>query len=245
MEIASIHQPPYLSWFGLLDKIIKSDIFIIMDDVQFNRRAFQHRTLYSNPSGKPSYLTLSVDAKNHQLDNLLINEVKVNNIEIIKKHYEIILNRYGKFKSFQKYKEEVEYIFNQKYTHLLEINLKILNFMLKVFSINTQIIYASEFNTQLIKSDRILDLVKASGCTTYLSGVGAKNYMNEEDFKNNNIQLNYQDFYHIQFDQKTKKDFQDGCFALELPFIHEDYMEQLYTHYENINQLNQLKSIKF
>ena len=33
--IISIHQPNYLPWIGYFNKIARSDIFVIFDDVQF------------------------------------------------------------------------------------------------------------------------------------------------------------------------------------------------------------------
>jgi hypothetical protein len=33
--IVSIHQPNYLPWIGYFNKISRSDIFVIFDDVQF------------------------------------------------------------------------------------------------------------------------------------------------------------------------------------------------------------------
>ena len=35
--IVSIHQPNYLPWLGFFDKIKRSDLFVIFDDVQFPR----------------------------------------------------------------------------------------------------------------------------------------------------------------------------------------------------------------
>ena len=41
--IVAIHQPNYLPYLGFFDKMIKSDVFVIYDDAQFNKSDFQHR----------------------------------------------------------------------------------------------------------------------------------------------------------------------------------------------------------
>ena len=40
MLILSAHQPAFLPWLGLIEKVILSDIFIVMDIAKFRKRAF-------------------------------------------------------------------------------------------------------------------------------------------------------------------------------------------------------------
>jgi len=246
-KIVSIHQPSYFPWFGLLDKIIKSDIFIILDNVQFNKRAFQHRTLYSNSSGKPSYLTLPVDAKNHQKNKILINQVLLKNSykEVLLKHKHILKQRYGKFYGFKKYEAIINNILEKDYKYLIEIVMETFFFTLKIYDVKTKIIFASELNVEGTKSELMLNLTKAVGGNVYLSGQGAKAYMNDELFYQEGIKVIYQDFIHIEFDQKLKKDFQPGCMSIELPFLYSNFKEIFFTHYKNINQLKLVRSIQW
>ena len=61
--IVSIHQPSYFPWLGLLDKIEKSDTFVLLDNVQFNDNAFQSRNIFLNHNGEVQYLTIPVQKK--------------------------------------------------------------------------------------------------------------------------------------------------------------------------------------
>lgn len=247
-KIVSIHQPSYFSWFGLLDKIIKSDIFVILDNVQFNKRAFQHRTLYSNNSGKPSYLTLPVNAKNHQLNNLKINEVTFKDSidQILEKHYNILRQRYGKFKGFKRLESRLKMIFEKKYTRLIDLVMETMNLMLEEFEIKTKVLFASDLSVIGKKSELMLNITKEAGGDIYLSGVGAKVYMNEELFEKNNIEVIYQDFKHIQYDQKIGKEFQEGCMALEIVFLYDtDYKDLIRKHYLKINQIEEIRGLEW
>ena len=42
MRVA-IHQPEHLPYGGFFEKMARCDVFVFLDDVQFNRRNFQHR----------------------------------------------------------------------------------------------------------------------------------------------------------------------------------------------------------
>ena len=50
MKVA-IHQPEYLPHLGLLAKIKAVDLFVLLDDVQFNRASLQHRAKIAGPRG--------------------------------------------------------------------------------------------------------------------------------------------------------------------------------------------------
>ena len=38
MTTIAIHQPEYLPWLGYFKKIMNSEIFVILDDVQFEKK---------------------------------------------------------------------------------------------------------------------------------------------------------------------------------------------------------------
>ena len=43
--IVAAHQPHFLPWLGYLDRMLRCDLFILVDHVQFERRGFQNRTM--------------------------------------------------------------------------------------------------------------------------------------------------------------------------------------------------------
>ena len=58
----SIMQPIFLPWVGYFNMIIHSDLFVFLDDVQFERRSFQSRNkLIINKSAK--LISVPVDSK--------------------------------------------------------------------------------------------------------------------------------------------------------------------------------------
>ena len=52
MRKVSIHQPQYIPWPAYFDKILQSDIFVILDDVQFQKNGLQNRNQIKTPQGK-------------------------------------------------------------------------------------------------------------------------------------------------------------------------------------------------
>src|SRR2546426_8736365 len=72
MRIA-IHQPQYLPWLGYLDKLDRTDVFVLLDTVQFKKNEWQNRNRISTAQGW-QYLTVPVlDGFPQRLDQVRIN----------------------------------------------------------------------------------------------------------------------------------------------------------------------------
>ncbi|MCK5920942.1 MAG: WbqC family protein, partial [Methylococcales bacterium] len=42
-KTACIHQPDFVPYLGFFQRLLMADVFVILDDVQFIRRGWQHR----------------------------------------------------------------------------------------------------------------------------------------------------------------------------------------------------------
>lgn len=61
-KIVTIHQPDFLPWRGFFDRWGKSDLYIVLDDVQFLRRGWHHRDKIKTKDGV-KWLTVPVKKK--------------------------------------------------------------------------------------------------------------------------------------------------------------------------------------
>ena len=62
----AIHQPNYLPWLGYFHKMTKCDIFVILDNVQYEKNLFQNRNRIKTSQGI-IWLTLPIKRKFPQL----------------------------------------------------------------------------------------------------------------------------------------------------------------------------------
>lgn len=209
----STHQPSFLPWIGLLSKIKNSDYFVLLDDVQFNQRSFQHRAYYSNNNTR-SFLTLSIEKKNLFKDRLKINEIRLKH-KIQNEIYYKLFDRYNDCKGWVHLEPLFNKVFLEPKEKMIDIIYPIFFESLKLLNIKTKIFKSSEFNFTQKKSDLMLEITKNFNGNIYLSGLGGKNYLNEIIFNKNNIQIEYMKFQHPQYRQKNFNKFVDGCFALE------------------------------
>lgn len=213
MKIISIHQPHYHPWLGLLDKIANSHEHIVLDDVQFRKRNFQNRAQYSTTQGC-KLLTLPVQAKGHQQADLKIHDVEIAP-QNLQKQYLTLKHRYGKTEGWKDIADALAAIYYTPYCKLADINLALLELSLELFDIRTPIIKASNLQSQGQKNQKLIELCIERNATHYLSGNGAKKYMDDALFGKHGLNVLYQEFQHPIYEQNTGYDFQAGCFALD------------------------------
>lgn len=216
MTTVSIHQPGYFPWLGLVDKIARSDVFVALDNVQFNRRAFQHRTLYSTKAGA-QYLGLSVHAKGHQQSGQTIAETRLADPSLTDKHFETLRHRYGRQPGWALLEPKLAALLCHEWQDLGSLALATLQLTLETFGIAVRLVRASALDVPGAKDDLMLGLTLAAGGTRYLSGRGAESYMDDSKFQRAGIEVVYQNFVHPAYRQSHGGAFVPGCFALEWP----------------------------
>ena len=195
----SVHQPQYLPWLGYFDKIRKSDLFVFLDNVQYKKREFQNRNKIRTKEGW-MWLTVPVITKEKYLQK--ISEVETDHTAgWTDEHLKGIEFNYTKSGFFHDYHGTFKDIYSQKWPKLIDINLSITNILLRIFGIKTPVEFESKLSVDTTSSQRIVDICKKLNADTYLSGAGAKDYLDVELFKANNIKIEWQDFMHPEYKQ--------------------------------------------
>ena len=202
MTIVGIHQPNYLPYLGFLDKMVKSDIFVIYDDAQFNKGDFQHRNRIRIYHGW-KWLTVPVVREEIAIKEIkIINEPQKNKTPWSTVHFREIRANYAKTEYFSIYEEELKKEYEQKYEKLVDLNMSLIKFLMEAFNIDVKIVYASEFGFKTKSSQKNLDLVEAVGGDVYLSGPKGRDYLDVSLFEKKGIKVVFQDFKHPIYNQR-------------------------------------------
>ena len=126
MTIVSIHQPTYLPWLGFFNKIISSEKFVFLDDVQYEKNGYQNRNKIRTHEGD-IWLTVPVKTKS----TTLLKNVEIDySFDWIKKHTKSIELNYSKTRFFNNYWDELKKIYNKKHYNLITLNIDIINFLI-------------------------------------------------------------------------------------------------------------------
>lgn len=200
--IVSIHQPTYFPWLGWLHKVISCDVYVFLDDVQLAKKAYQHRNIFLTNGGKEKFLSVGIDKKS--ILELTIKDVPIReDLKWQKEHLNFFMGNYSNHPHFKEVMSYIEPVFQKKYETLGQVLRDVTDITFELFDIKTKMIVQSEmdYNKDAKKSELVISLINASGCDTYLSGTGAKDYMEDSEFDDAGIKLIYQEFKHPEYEQ--------------------------------------------
>ena len=212
MRVA-IHQPQYLPWLGYLDKLDRSDVFVLLDTVQFKKNEWQNRNRIRTAQGW-QYLTVPVL---HEFPQRL-DQVRINNqTDWRRKHVQALEMHYGKAPHYGRYAPLFLELLARDWERLSLLNEAVLSALAGAFGITTPIVKASQFEARDEQTGRLVDLCKAVGADCYLAGAGGCGYMNLEEFQAGGIAVEFQDFMSPEYAQ-VYRPFIAGLSAVDLLF---------------------------
>lgn len=190
--ILSAHQPAYLPWLGYLDKIARSDIFVYLDTVQFEKNSFINRNRIKTAQGT-LWLTIPVKTKGHTGSTLLSTAIDDTQTWRLK-HIKSIESNYRKAVRFNECFPKIEKLINLQKNNLSDFCFNHLEFWCEELGINTKIVRSSSLPPLGAKSDLIFDLCAHFGANHYLSGALGREYLDEDRFQKAGIAIEYQNF---------------------------------------------------
>jgi len=196
-----IHQPDYLSYLGFFHRLLHSDLYIVLDDVQFVKgtsQSWMNRDKIKIQNGD-KWLTVSVKkaTRGTNINEILLNDTlnwKKQNLDLLKQNYKKALY-------FDEVFPYVEKLYEYDTDKLSDFNMASIFMLLELFDIKIDILYASDLVTTKTKSERLVELLTQVDATHYLSGVGAKDYHIDKPFDDANIKVIWQDFKHPIYPQ--------------------------------------------
>ncbi|VVB77861.1 WbqC-like protein family protein [uncultured archaeon] len=213
--IVSCHQPNFMPYLGFFDKMKKSDIFVIRDEVLFTDSDYHHRNRiringhdnYNDPQFK--WITIPVNKINDHIMHVSIKkDAKIKNKPWKQSILHDIESNYRNTPLFSRLFPSIKQIFEEDDDEsLISINMKIIHLIKELFGINTKIMFASELGLKsehYEKTDASVDLAnicKQLNADVYLSGSGGRNYLNLDKFDEYGIEVRFHDFSHPLYRQ--------------------------------------------
>ena len=185
---------PYIGYFQLIHCV---DTYVNLDHVSFMKRSYMTRnTLKNNTIINVNVWKASQNKK--------CNEIYVNfENNYIPKFLKTLENLYSKESHYETILSEIilpEFI--DRKTTISKFNLNLIKRICNYLDIKTKIVDTSENLTKLKKGEGLKEITKHFNSKSYINAIGGQSLYNKEDFKNDNIQLNFIEMGNVAFDNK-------------------------------------------
>lgn len=201
--IVTILQPSYIPWRGYFHQIAKSDLFIFYDDVQYDKHGWRNRNRIKTPFGV-RWLTIPVHSSGAITNNIPINQVEVDwNQDWCEKHWQTIRQSYLKAPYFKEYEDLVAGFFKERPNLLADFTIDATIILARKIGIKTTKFLRSSEMEGITgkKTDRLINILKSVDATHYISGPSAQNYIDEDEFRNAGIKLEYMQYDYLPYPQ--------------------------------------------
>lgn len=198
---AAICQPTYLPWLGYFDLIDQVDVFVFLDDVQFDKRSWQQRNRIKTPTGL-QWLTVPVVVGGRL--GQLIKDVEIRDAEFWRDHCRAIELNYRRTLFFNDYFQMLSSELACRESALLvDLNLRIIRWVMSMIEVKTRLVCSSVLRQPGKRTELLANICGELGAKQYVSPLGSADYLLAEQdiLLNQGIDVVFQNYQHPEYDQ--------------------------------------------
>jgi len=214
-QMVSVHQPNFMPWIKLLDKILASDIYVAYDTVQFTKKEFHSRQKIKRING-PNWLSVPVIQNSHQK----IEAVQIDNqMHWRHKHLGALQQDYRRAKYFDDIYPMVEEIYGHGHRFLVDLNLDLITAFCRYLGSSTRVVRASSLVHEGDNTERVIAVTRNAGGDAHLTSTYGtdRKYIDWSRLQMAGIPLYSQEFNHPVYEQLWG-DFVPNLSALDMLF---------------------------
>jgi len=211
----AILQSSYIPWKGYFDIIHDVDLFIFYDEVQYTVRDWRSRNRIYGRQGL-SWLSVPCGSNTRRS----ISEVKIrSDLPWGLEHWNKIRNDYRNTPHFGEYESFFRDVYlDRQWEYLSALNQYLTREISRFLGITTPFADSTDFASSGRKTEKLLTICQSAGCSAYLSGPAAKDYLDEEAFREAGIEVIWKDYSGYPEYEQESVPFEHGVSVIDMLF---------------------------
>jgi hypothetical protein len=200
MTTVVLSQPMFFPWVGMFEQMWLADVYVHYDDAQFSKGSFTNRVQIKTAQGSK---WLSVPLRDLKLGQR-IAEVAVDDRQPWReRHLAILQQNYDR----APFRDEMLALVREVYAGhgqgICALAVASMEKICRYFEskMPRKILYASQLGVAGRSSQRVLDIVKRVGGSVYVTGHGARNYLDHQLFEDQGVRVEYMDYQRRPYPQ--------------------------------------------
>lgn len=195
MRLVAIHQPTFLPWLGWWDKLVRADVLVLLDDVQFPKKGgtWMNRVRML-VGGEPRWVTVPVDrayAGTRRVREMRIDDSRPWRDNVLA----TIRSSYSRAPFVDDVMPALEEALATRTEFVAEFNERAIRLLAEGLGLDTsKLVRQSDLGVTGTGTQLLVELCHAVSGDTYLSGDGADGYLEPDLFGRAGLALVYQGF---------------------------------------------------
>lgn len=192
-RVVAGHQPNFLPWFGYFEKMLKCDLFVLSDDVQFPKQCYTNRVEIPVGQGA-TFVTLPVKKGG---DSRIADKQYVKDPATLSRLVKTLRINFGGLPHFADIEPliyEFQYAFALHDT-VADLNIHMIQYLAASFGIRTVTQRGTELGLDAFhRNERLIERCRLLNSHDYLCGQGADSYQDEAMLEAASIRLHRIDY---------------------------------------------------
>jgi hypothetical protein len=180
----------YFPWIGMLQQIRSADVYVFYNDVQFSRGGFLNRVQVKTRTGSK---WMTVPLRDQRLGQLIHDVTIDDRSDWRKSHIELLTEAYADTPHWKDVKSILFDVFSRATSSLSDIAEASTLSLVDYFDLRNSchFLRSSDLNISGRSTQRVVDICSHLGAKTYLTGHGARNYLQHDAFEARNMLVSY------------------------------------------------------
>ncbi len=202
-HIIGIMQPYFMPYIGYWQLMKAVDKYVVYDNIQYTKKGWFNRNRIMM-NGKDYLFTIPLVKDSDYLD---VNKRFISDVYNRKKLLAQISNAYKKAPYFEDVFELIENIVNYDNNNLFEYIYHSIMTLKEWLHISTEIIISSsiDIDHSLKGKDKVLEICKSLGATTYYNAIGGQALYDKQEFEEHGIDLYFVKTPIVEYPQRSKE----------------------------------------
>jgi len=200
-----IHQPDFLPYMGFFQRFLAADLYLVLDHVQFvdgSSRAWTNRDRIKTAEGG-RWLTVSVKKSSR---GTAINQIELSDtVDWRSDNLRLLETNYRKAPYYDVIMPHLYRLYAEPVTMLVDFNINSIRMLMSLLDVERPMVLSSTLSPEGASNELLIDLLHKVDASHYLSGIGARAYMDETLFEAAGIEVLWQDFRHPVYNQQFGK----------------------------------------
>lgn len=193
-------QPAYLPWLGFFEQLLRDEVFVQYDDVQYTKKDWRSRNRIKTPQG-PMWLTVPVVTSGRRFQ--LVHEAAIDNTKTWQReHVRTLELNYRKAPWFESTFEPIRAVIERPFELLIDLDEALVVETMRLLGVDRPLRRSTELGlTDPDQNGHVIECMKKVGKPILYNGAASREIIDLPRFRAEGLDVIFQNYRHPVYPQ--------------------------------------------